>query len=62
MVKIDNLEVRFDVDGEGDEQVFTELFNKYIQEWGRRQDEQQKLQRRMNTDRQLGDRMNMGDY
>ena len=35
MVTIHNLEVRLDVEGEGDEAVFSRLFDKYIRKWHR---------------------------
>lgn len=62
MVTIQNLEVRLDVEGQGDEKVFADLFNKYIHEWNRRSEEQQRLQRRMQKDRLIGDRTDSEDY
>ena len=35
MVTIQHLEVRFDVEGDEDEQVFVTYFNKYIDHWSR---------------------------
>jgi Txe/YoeB family toxin of Txe-Axe toxin-antitoxin module len=62
MVTIQNLEVRFDVEGQGDEKAFADLFNKYINEWSRRHDEQQRLQRRIQKDSLLGDHRNPEEY
>jgi hypothetical protein len=55
MVTINNLEVHFDVDGEGDEAVFARLFEKYIRKWSRMQAEAQARQRQTEADRSLGD-------
>jgi hypothetical protein len=33
MVTIENLEVRFDVEGESDEAVFARLFERHIRRW-----------------------------
>jgi hypothetical protein len=55
MVTINNLEVHFDVEGEGDEVVFARLFEKYIRKWNRLQEEAQARQRRSDTERSLGD-------
>jgi hypothetical protein len=44
------------VEGDSDERMFAELFEKYILEWSRRQEEQRQLGRRMHRDRLLGDR------
>jgi hypothetical protein len=62
MVTIQNLEVRFDVEGQGDEKAFADLFNRYINEWSRRHGEQQRLQRRIQKDRLLGDRTDSEEY
>ncbi len=56
MVTIHNLEVTFDVEGERQEKVFTELFQKHIREWSR-MEEQNRAQRRLaDAERSLGDR------
>jgi len=56
MVTIHNLEVRLDVEGEGDEAVFCRYFDKYIRKWAKLQDEARKQQRRSEENRSLGDR------
>jgi hypothetical protein len=45
MVTIHNLEVRLDVEGEGDEAVFVKLFEKYIKLWSRRVEEAKRKQK-----------------
>lgn len=56
MFKINNLEVFFDVEGDSDEQVFAQLFNRYIQEWARRNMQREQQQHDADQDRALGDR------
>jgi hypothetical protein len=55
MLTIHNLEVTFDVEGEGDEAVFVKLFNKHIQLWRRREEERKKQERQAESERSLGD-------
>ncbi|MCP4898077.1 MAG: hypothetical protein GY906_13985 [bacterium] len=61
MVTIHNLEVRFDIEGEGDEAVFGRLFQKYMRIWRRSESEQQQRSRMAERDRSLGDRGSDGD-
>ena len=56
MITIQHLEVRFDVEGGEEEQLFVTLFNKYIDEWSRRQEGQRRVRETMNRSRNLGDR------
>ncbi len=56
MFKINNLEVFFDVEGDSDEQVFAQLFNRYIQEWARQHNQREQQQHYADQDRALGDR------
>ncbi len=56
MLTIHNLEVRLDVEGEGDEAVFAKLFDKYIRKWNRLAEEAKARQRMANEHRSLGDR------
>jgi hypothetical protein len=56
MVTIHNLEVRLDVEGEGDEAVFARLFDKYIRKWQRLAEEARCRQRLADQSRSLGDR------
>jgi hypothetical protein len=55
-VTIHNLDVRFDVEGEGDEAVFAKLFAKYARRWSREHDEEEARERRSSGERSLGDR------
>lgn len=56
MVDIHNLEVTFDVEGEGDAAVFARLFEKHIAAWSRCEEERKKRQRAADAQRGLGDR------
>ena len=56
MITINHLDVRFDVEGDDDEQLFIRYFNKYIDEWSRAQAERQRIRGAMMRDRRLGDR------
>jgi len=56
MFTIHNLEVRLDVEGEGDEAVFVRLFDKYIRKWHRSAEEAKARQRLADEHRSLGDR------
>jgi len=56
MVTINNLEVHFDVEGEGDQAVFTRLFEEHIRKWSRLQTEAEMRRRQSECDRALGDR------
>lgn len=56
MVTIQNLEVRFDVEGEGDEAAFARLYTKYMKLWRRQEADQEARRRRTERDRSLGGR------
>jgi hypothetical protein len=56
MVTINNLDVRFDVEGGGDEETFARLFEKYANKWGRKQEEARARERRAESERSVGDR------
>lgn len=58
MVTIQHLEVRFDVEGDEDEQVFVTYFNKYIDHWSRQREARQAIASTMGRNRDLGDRPN----
>ncbi|HEX5736454.1 MAG TPA: hypothetical protein VF131_26725 [Blastocatellia bacterium] len=60
MVTIQNLEVRFDVEGESDEAVFARLFEKYIRTWERKSAEAKARQKFTDRERALGDRRTEG--
>jgi hypothetical protein len=55
-VTIQNLEVRFDVEGDSDEAVFARLFSKYANQWQRQAEEQKERRRQAEAERTLGDR------
>lgn len=54
-VRIDLLEVHFDVVGEG-EQEFVKLFERYINLWSRKQNAREQRDREFEHDRTVGDR------
>jgi len=56
MVNIHNLEVRMDVQGEGDDVAFVRLFNKYIKLWSEQEARRKHQSRRVAEERSLGDR------
>lgn len=56
MITIHNLEVRLDVEGEGDEAAFVKLFDKYIKRWNRLMDEAKARKKMADEHRSLGDR------
>jgi hypothetical protein len=56
MVTIHNLEVRFDIEGEGDEAAFVRLFEKCIRQWSSKQEEVRWRERMLANERALGDR------
>jgi hypothetical protein len=55
MVTIHNLEVRLEVEGEGDEAVFSRFFDKYIRKWSRLMEEAKAHEKQANQNRSLGD-------
>lgn len=61
MVTIHNLEVRFDVEGDGDEAVFARLFEKHIRRWSEAECEARERARRSESERSLGDRREGAD-
>jgi hypothetical protein len=61
MVTINNLEVRFEVEGDGDQAVFAKLFETHIRQWGRLQAEAEARKRMTDAERALGDRPAWGD-
>lgn len=62
MVTIHHLEVRFDVEGEGegDEATFGRLFERSMRKWRRLESEQEQRRRMAERDRSLGDRPSGG--
>jgi len=59
-VTIQNLEVSFQVEGEGDEVVFAKLFEKYVNRWNRLRVEAKARQARLDCDRSLGKKERVG--
>lgn len=53
MVTIENLEVRFDVDGESDEVVFARLFERHIRRWHAAAEEGKARAKRMQCERAI---------
>jgi hypothetical protein len=53
VIKIEQLDVRFDVEGEGDEAVFARLFERHIRRWGRAESEARARQRLVERERSL---------
>lgn len=56
MVTIKTLDIRFDVEGSGDEATFAQLFEKYFNRARRLEEEKKQRQRLADADRRLGDR------
>jgi hypothetical protein len=56
MVSINNLDVRFDVEGDGDEAAFARLFEKYVRQWHTKQEEAREREHRDREERAVGDR------
>jgi hypothetical protein len=56
MVTIQNLEVRFDVEGDGDAEVFTRMFNAHIRNWQRQEQDRHARDRLSAAERSLGGR------
>jgi hypothetical protein len=56
MVTIQSMEVRFDIEGEGDEQVFARMFKQHIERWARQQQDRARREKDARNERALGDR------
>ena len=57
MVTIQSMEVRFDVEGDSDEQVFARLFARHIERWARHQHERACREKNAKHERALGDQV-----
>ena len=55
-VTIHNLEVSFQVEGEGDEAVFAKMFDKYVNRWNRLRTEMKSREEMLECERDLVDR------
>lgn len=53
-VTIEHLEIRFDVEAGDEDEAFGRLFQRYIDAWGRAQEEQQRRHSRLDADRTIG--------
>jgi hypothetical protein len=53
---IQNLEVRFDVEGESDAEVFARMFNTHIRRWQSEDCDRRTREKQSARDRALGDR------
>ena len=60
MIRIEHLEIQFDVTGDEDERVFVELFNRYIADWNQRQKEAKNDEDRLRKSALLMDRHDGG--
>lgn len=60
MITIQNLDVRFDVTG-SDEEVFAELFRKFMIRWSALDADRRRLEAQAAGDRALGDRTDGGE-
>ena len=60
MIRIELLEVHFDVVGD-DEQQFVRLFEKYVNEWSKQQAARRGRRAALEADRVVGDRRYGGD-
>ncbi len=56
MITINNLDMRMDVEGEGDEAVFSRLFEKHMARWSRLEAERKARQRLTDSERAVGNR------
>jgi hypothetical protein len=61
MITIHNLEVRFEVEGEGDEAVFARQFQHCIRRWEILQSQRQEHEKRLATERRIVDERS-GDF
>lgn len=55
MLTIQNLDVRFDVEGDSDEKTFARLFDAHIRTWCKNENERRARQRQLSAERSLGD-------
>jgi hypothetical protein len=55
MVTIQSMEVRFEVEGDGDEQAFARLFERHIRSWASHEHARKLREKRNKTERSLGD-------
>jgi len=61
MLTIHNLEVRFEVEGEGDEAVFARLFERYMRRWQTLKDQQAQHEHKLQRERTIVDDLYEGE-
>ena len=54
MITIQNLEVRFDVEGDDDREAFAKMFNEFITRWSAEMEDQQKRDLVLARERAIG--------
>ena len=55
MITIQNLEIRFDVEGDDDREAFARLFNEFIKRWSSQAEEQRQRESEAMRERSLTD-------
>jgi hypothetical protein len=55
MITIQNLEIRFDVEGDDDRQAFAKLFNEFIKKWSGQAEEHRQREIEASQERSLSD-------
>ena len=55
MITIQNLEIRFDVEGDDDREAFARLFNEFIKRWSSQAEEQRQRESEAMRERSLAD-------
>lgn len=55
MITIQNLEVQFDVEGEGDDAVFAKLFEQHMRRYSRAEQSLRERERRMQAECRVGE-------
>ena len=61
MVTIEQLEVHFDVNADGDGKVFADYFARLSRDWSRAHEQEQRQRQRLRRDQLLGDTHQDGD-
>lgn len=54
MITIQNLDVRFDIEGDDDRQTFSRLFNEFIRRWAAEAEAQKQRELELNRERSIG--------
>lgn len=61
MLTIHNLEVRFEVEGEGDEAVFARLFERHMRRWQTLTEQQARHEQKLQRERAIVDDLYEGE-